>query len=218
VGNRESISKPAAGAGRRYAGKTREDRLADRRERLLEAGLEIFGTEGYFKASVEGLCSVAGVANRSFYEHFASKEDLLLTVYDDLLVKVGKEVSVALADAPESVEGGARAGLQAFVDAVLVDDRVARIVITGLIGVSERCERRRREALRFFAALIEEKSTRFAEARSLERRNRKVLRMALVGATIEALIEWREDPRQPVGEVVEEIVHLFVAGAEYDGP
>lgn len=199
---------------RDYRGQSPSARLADRRRRLVEGGLDAFGTVGYFGTSIEALCAAAQVSNRSFYEHFASKEDLLLAVYDELLEDLHARVVAALSRRPMEFATGARAGLHAFVEALLEDDRKAQVVIVGLIGVSERCERRRRVALRSFAEVIavgiETFNPEVAGARNLP-----VLAMALVGATIETLIDWRSAPVVPVEELLDELVHLFEAAITY---
>lgn len=179
----------------------------------MEAGLECFGTVGYFSTSIEGLCSSAHVSNRSFYEHFETKEDLLIAVYDELLEDISARVVSALSVPPASVAAYARAGLQAFTDGVLEDDRGAQIVIRGLVGVSPRCERHRREVLRAFAKIIGE-GFRRADSFEAERHNLDVLSIALVGATIEALIDWLNAPEATIGEVLDELVQLYAAAAE----
>ncbi len=203
-------SHEATTASRRpYRGQSPSARLADRRRRLLDAGLDSFGTVGYFGTSIEALCAAAQVSNRSFYEHFSSKEELLLAVYDELLGDVRAGVLEALSRRPLELTTGARAGLHAFVEAVVEDDRKAHVVIAGLIGVSERCEQRRRQELRAFARVIAD-GIRTFDPEIAAVRELPVLSMALVGATIEALIDWLSSARDvPIERVLDELVHVF---------
>src|ERR1700754_4254894 len=46
------------------------------RERLLEAGVRIFGKSGFNGCSVQDITDAAGVPKGSFYNHFDSKEAL----------------------------------------------------------------------------------------------------------------------------------------------
>ncbi len=200
--------EPAPARRRAYRGQSPSARLADRRRRLLDAGLDSFGTVGYFGASIEALCAAAQVSNRSFYEHFDSKEELLLAVYDELLEDLRARVLTALGRRQTEFATGARDGLHAFVDALIEDDRKAHVVIVGLIGVSERCERRRREALRTFADVIAD-GIRTFDPGIAAARNLPVLAMALVGATIEVLIDWLSAREIPIEQVLDELVHLF---------
>ena len=53
-------SKPAASKPRLYRGVSAAERRAERRERLLEAGLELFGTRGYADSSIRAISAQAG--------------------------------------------------------------------------------------------------------------------------------------------------------------
>lgn len=63
-----SQDMPAGPRRRGYAGRTAAELSGERRQRLLETGLELFGTEGYLPTTVEKLCSHAKVTTRHFYE------------------------------------------------------------------------------------------------------------------------------------------------------
>lgn len=54
-----------------------ESRAFAVRERLMLAAAEIFALEGYANTTVEDVSRHAGVSKRTFYEHFASREDVL---------------------------------------------------------------------------------------------------------------------------------------------
>src|SRR4051794_41116995 len=69
---------------RTYAGVAPEQRRAERRERLLAAALDLFTTTGYQQAKIADLCTSAGVSTRNFYEEFASKEQVLLTLHEQI--------------------------------------------------------------------------------------------------------------------------------------
>ncbi|WP_036962439.1 TetR/AcrR family transcriptional regulator [Promicromonospora kroppenstedtii] len=57
-------------------------RTSDGRERLIEAGVELFSQRPYGSIGVAELCTRAGVNKGSFYYFFASKEALALAVID----------------------------------------------------------------------------------------------------------------------------------------
>jgi AcrR family transcriptional regulator len=71
-----------AQAPRRYRGLTAAERHAQRRGRLLDVGLEVFGTSGYASSSVRSISAAAGLNSRYFHESFSSKEELLRVVYE----------------------------------------------------------------------------------------------------------------------------------------
>jgi AcrR family transcriptional regulator len=66
--------------------------LAARRERIMEAAQEIFARNGYHGASMGEIARHAGITKATLYDHFASKEDLHLSLLrqqrDELLAHV----------------------------------------------------------------------------------------------------------------------------------
>jgi len=60
-------------------------RVAQRRESILFAGVRVFAAKGYHSASVEDVLREAGISRATFYAHFASKEDLFNVIVDILL-------------------------------------------------------------------------------------------------------------------------------------
>jgi AcrR family transcriptional regulator len=55
---------------------------AERRETLLDAGLELFSGAGYGAVSIGELASAAGVTKPVIYEHFDSKADLYVALLE----------------------------------------------------------------------------------------------------------------------------------------
>jgi AcrR family transcriptional regulator len=91
---------PATTGERRYGGKTATERRDERRERLLDAGLELFGTDGFAAVTIEALCAEAGLNPRYFYEQFATREELLGAVYERHVVAVLQTVQVSCVPMP----------------------------------------------------------------------------------------------------------------------
>jgi AcrR family transcriptional regulator len=65
--------------------KPRQKRSLDKRTRLKEAGLALFGEKGYEATPIGEIAVRAGLAVGSFYQHFRSKRQLLLALMDELL-------------------------------------------------------------------------------------------------------------------------------------
>ena len=66
---------------RRYGGASFEDRLSERRERLIRAAVEMFGKAGREGATVAAICAHAGLTSRYFYESFPNRDALFLEAY-----------------------------------------------------------------------------------------------------------------------------------------
>jgi AcrR family transcriptional regulator len=114
---------------RRYGGRAAGERVAERRARLLEAGLELMGTRGVAGATVRGVAEASGLAARYFYESFASIEALQLAVFEQIAGEAATRSLGALAAAPDDAAARTRAVLAEMVDLFLQDPRKGRIAL-----------------------------------------------------------------------------------------
>jgi AcrR family transcriptional regulator len=55
------------------------------REALIHAAVELFTTQGYDATTIEQISAAAGVASRTFFHHFATKDDILFDGYAERL-------------------------------------------------------------------------------------------------------------------------------------
>lgn len=60
------------------------DLRTDRRQAILDAALTVFANHGYHSASVSMIAKEAGVSKGLMYNYFESKEQVLLTLVNDL--------------------------------------------------------------------------------------------------------------------------------------
>jgi AcrR family transcriptional regulator len=54
-------------------------------ERLVDAGIELFGSQGFHATSVREIVDAAGLTKGAFYHHFESKEDLLHVIHEEFI-------------------------------------------------------------------------------------------------------------------------------------
>jgi AcrR family transcriptional regulator len=129
----DSVSDPrpdsAPRVRRRYGGQEAADRVAERRSKLLAAGLELMGTRGVAGTTVRGVTELSGVAPRYFYESFADIEALHLAVYGEVIEEGAQRSVTALANAPADDHARIRAVLEEMVDLILADPRKGRILV-----------------------------------------------------------------------------------------
>jgi AcrR family transcriptional regulator len=198
---------------RRYRGLTASQRRAHRREQLLEAGLELFGTQGYANTTIRAVSAAASINSRHFYESFTSKEDLLYQVYE----RIVHEIVVAAAEETrkvDTIEGKARAGLRAGWTIVTDDRRKARIVALEVVGVSERLDRLRRDIRHALADLTANNALSIAGRGRKYRLDPVLTARTLIGGVVEVLIDWiNGDVDASVDEIVEHFTRLFTAAA-----
>jgi AcrR family transcriptional regulator len=137
---------------RSYKGMPADERQAERRVRLLAAGRELWGDNGWAAVTMRGVCARASLNDRYFYENFADVEALLLAVYDEAVRDLVARTERAVAGAPADPVGQLRAVVAAFVHALADDPRGARIGLVDPAG-SAALEQRRRGTYHLFADL-----------------------------------------------------------------
>ncbi|EKF25515.1 bacterial regulatory s, tetR family protein [Mycolicibacterium hassiacum DSM 44199] len=145
---------------RPYRGVDAADRLAGRRRRLLEAGLELLGTPDGDPAelTVRAICAQAGLGLRYFYESFSDKDDFLAAVYDAVVADIAATTQAAVAAAPPDQQ--ARAGMANIVRTISADNRVGRLLFSVELSNAV-IVRKRAESSALFAGLL------FAHAEAL---------------------------------------------------
>lgn len=195
---------------RRYSGRPVEEWKAARRERLLEAALELFATDGYQSTSIERLCSTAKVSTKHFYQEFPNKEAVLVAVHERGVREGMEHAASALAAAPPSpIEARLRQGLTAYLHTVMADPRLARIAFVEVVGVSTRVEEQRLAFRELIVGLIDAEGSAAVERGELRPRDFHFLGMALIGAINATVYDWiQHDPRPPAEELQEAIVQL----------
>ncbi len=92
-------------AQRTYGGISAAERRGGRRAALLDAALEIIGTQGVDKLTVAGLCAQAGLNERYYYEQFTGRDAVLTALFDG----IAEELASAIVQALQEVVGGSAA-------------------------------------------------------------------------------------------------------------
>jgi AcrR family transcriptional regulator len=130
------VADTSAAGARVYGGVSATQRRTQRRQRLIDAGLELFGTRGVAAVGIGDVCAEAGLIKRYFYENFPTIDDLAVAVFEQVTDRLVAQV------VPAIVAGGGddpRPALTAYVHGVLADPRIARLLaVEGRTGVLAR--------------------------------------------------------------------------------
>jgi AcrR family transcriptional regulator len=196
---------------RPFRGVSALDRRQNRRRQLVEAAFSIVGTEGTAHLNVGEVCGVAGLTKRYFYESFASMDELGAAVVD---FAIDRMVERTEPFQPGRPGGSVHAGIKAFVEALLDDGRLARVLITETqAGALSRFRGRIVEV--GVASLLP--IDRLAETATIDRR--RFVAYAQMGALGEICVAWHQGS-MAMGreELVDGLVDLFAQIARtFDG-
>ena len=202
-----------AGA-RVYGGVSAEDRRAKRREQLLDAGLELLGTEGWPGTTMTAVCAKAGLTERYFYESFADREALLIAVFDRIAAEAAGAVLAAVEASPREARARTHAAIGAFVGLMTDDPRKGRVAFAEAMG-SAALMARRFEAIRTFATLLGDQAREFYGLPAGGNDMLDLTSFLLVGGLAEALVAWLGGELETSREqLIEDCTDLFVATGE----
>lgn len=209
---RDAEAPRGGGRTRLYRGLTVEQRDARRRAQLLRAALELFGSKGFAATTIADLCVRARLTQRSFYEHFQTREDLLVALYGEIIEKHSEQVANALADHPDDAAAGLRAAVAAAVRGFLEDERAARVVMMEIVGVGPRAERRRFEVISLYVEMIAREAALLPGA--VQGAEARRVAVALVGTINESITDWlvhAPSERPSARELIGTLQRVFAA-------
>jgi AcrR family transcriptional regulator len=197
-----------------YGGVSAEERRARRREQLLDAGLDLLGTEGWSATTMTAVCARAGLTERYFYESFADREALLIGVFDRVTAEAATAVLAAIEASPREARARSRAAIAAFVELMTDDPRKGRVAFVEAMG-SEALMRRRYDTIRTFAGLLSDQARDFYGIPDGADQLVALTSFLLVGGLAEALMAWLGGGLDASREqLIEDCTDLFVATGE----
>ena len=138
----------------RPAAVTRSTAAADQRRRILRAVGELVAEHGYAEVTVELIVKRAHVSYKTFYKHFAGKEECFIALFESTFATTEQAIRERLAAEPGPWSDQVVLALRTLVEQILEDPVIARAVIvespTAGPALTERYER----ATKAFAPLL----------------------------------------------------------------
>lgn len=165
-------------------------RRADKRKRILQAAVRVFARRGYFAARVSEIARNADVADGTIYLYFRNKEDILVSLFDEVMAEHIAKARVEVAAAV-----GAPAKLQAIAQhhlRVLGENRQLAVVFQVELRQSTKfMERFTASWLQDYFALVGEVIEQGQREGSLRPElPRKLVAKALFGMLDEMVTSW----------------------------
>lgn len=118
---------------RSYGGRSAEARRTERRQRLIDAALDVMAANDWRAVTVDRLCLAAGLNKRYFYENFTDLDAVATAVVDDIAAAVSAAtVAAAAAAAAQSIDRQAEVAVRAVVGELVKDKRRARVLLGGV--------------------------------------------------------------------------------------
>ncbi|NNG75361.1 TetR/AcrR family transcriptional regulator [Acinetobacter terrae] len=133
----EKQNKPSKTKERQFKGLSLTERKQARREKLIEAGIEAYGTHGFFAVTVKDICNEAKLTERYFYESFKKSDELFQTIFLKLIDQLQHNVMQAIMQASTDPRKMIESGLTALLTTLKDNPRMARIIYIDAMLVQE---------------------------------------------------------------------------------
>lgn len=192
-----------------YAGVTGDERLAERRKRLLAAGLELLASaDGPQDFTVRGVCRQAELASRYFYESFDNLDDFAVAIYDDEILAMTVVTMAALEGVNRrDDEKRIRTSLRALVNHLAEDRRRGRLLYSSALASVPGVAARRRDSTRLFVGLLIDE----ANAESGPGAPSDAISEMLVGGLAQAIRAWLDgELTLDEDDLVEQCTQVFL--------
>jgi AcrR family transcriptional regulator len=205
--------KRAATVTRRYGGMDAAERRRERQRKLIDAGLEVFGTRGYHLATVRELCGASGLTERYFYESFKTVGELFDAVYLDLRSQLQQRIMAAVLEQGMKTRSPLDMGqstLRAWLSYLQEDPRRARIMLVDAVSVSDSGMRGAEEAITEFKGMLRMFVSMMYPELHTTGFDMDVLIAALAGATIYIAKDWiRSGFKMSIDDVLRHNMAIF---------
>ncbi len=134
---------------------SRDDIREAQRVRITAAAIELFAADGYAATTALTIAKRAGVSSKTFYQLYASKEDLFLDAYQAVGVVVRESGLNVPNGGALRIEPGEIADYAARILAVIAAaPAAARVFFLEAVGAGRQVRIRRNEAIREFVDAI----------------------------------------------------------------
>lgn len=205
--------KRAATVTRRYGGVDASERRQERQRKLIDAGLEIFGTRGFHLSTVRDVCAQAGLTERYFYESFKTLGELFDAVYASLRTMVQQKVMssvIAQGLAQPAPLAMGESSLRAWYAFLHEDVRRARIMLVEAVSVSESGMRGAEATINEFKGMVRTFMLMLYPDLNEHGVDMDVIVAGLVGATIYIAKTWTQSGfNHSIDEILRHNMMLF---------
>lgn len=183
----------------------RERKKAETRRRIQEEAMSLFLAQGYEETTVGQIAAAADVSQMTFFRHFSSKDDVVVTDdYDPMMAEL-----IRARPPDEHPVERIRTTILAGLEAIYARDRETILARTQLIQSTPALRAR---------VLDNQRATEYLFASALDDPTdlpTRVLAAACVAALTTAVVEWAEYPERT--ELPALVDHAFTALREQVG-
>ncbi|MFQ5708301.1 MAG: TetR/AcrR family transcriptional regulator [bacterium] len=186
----------------------------DKRTKIRKAAVRVFAQKGFYNAKVNEIAKKAGVADGTIYLYFKSKDEILISIFEEEMGKFIGKVQEKIHSETDAVEK-LRAFIRTHLQFVKKNPKLAQVLQLELRQsnkfIKEYKGTKLKEYLNIIGELVEE-----GQAQGLLRRDIHpgLAKRALFGALDEIATHWvlLRNGRYDLDKSADQVAELFIRG------
>ena len=189
-------------------------RKTDKRRQILDAAVEVFAATGFHKSRVSDIAREAGVADGTIYLYFKSKDDVLISIFEEAMGEMIERAEAAIADLEDPLAQLNRLAVH-HMENVEQNKTLAKVLQVELrlsnTFMKEYQPKRLRQYMDIIGRIIEEGRRRGVIRRDVDPR---IVRRAIFGALDEIAMQWMltPNPTYSLTDSAAAVADVFVRG------
>jgi AcrR family transcriptional regulator len=198
--------------GRTFRGQSQEERVAQRRRQLLDAGLALFGSRGFHAVSVRDVCGEAKLTERYFYESFQNREALFVAVYREGVECIRNAIVLAIGQAAGSAEEASRAALYAYFNTLRKEPPLSRVLLIDSLTIGGEAGNQTVDSMSSFVEIVSAMILQLYPDLPKHKLDPLWIGNGLVGATVFMAQRWAQGGFSEPVELLVDNCSAFVDG------
>ncbi|RNL81281.1 TetR/AcrR family transcriptional regulator [Nocardioides marmorisolisilvae] len=205
------MGSPATSTARSYGGKTAAERTAERRERLIEATINVLAEAGEGRATMTAICSGAGLTERYFYESFANLDEAMVAAFDHVCSEILTLAAQVIENTPGTPEQRVHAVMETFVEMVVTSPSKGKVAVMHTSANPE-LRGRRNDLMAVFSDFVAREADELYGERTWPAERARVFGVVYIAGFAELISAWLNgDVAQSPAELVDTASDLFTA-------
>ena len=166
-----------------------QEEAKDTRQKILEAAVKVFANKGYHDTRVDEIVSASNTSKGAVYFHFPGKQEVFLTIIDELASLLETRLAEAISQEQDGVHKVNRA-LQICLETFSKYQKLAKIFLVQAVGLGSAFEEKRLEILDRFVRVIKRNLDQAVAEGDIPPLDTEVAAYAWMGAINEVIIRW----------------------------
>lgn len=205
-------TSPKSPRGRAYRGVSIEARRAGRRQKILQAGIAVIGSQGFHATTVKAVCTEAGLTERYFYESFSNSEALLCEAYAHIIRTLRERIAASLQAGQGQPDTLMAAALTSYFSYLRDHPEQARLIMIEILGVSPVVDQQYRRVMEEFAQFLRSTRQALYPGTAQDELHETMVATGLIGAIVNMAMRWMLSGfREPLEGVVAAAQTVLIA-------